>query len=85
WTQCSCTDASSSRAPSARHRYADGSLFADIKVSIGRVLGGFGLAVLMAVPQNRSAQLPSVQAFFRPLMEFAFPRYLPVAVAFKSP
>ncbi|MBK6961580.1 MAG: ABC transporter permease [Gammaproteobacteria bacterium] len=60
--------------------YADGSLFADIKISIGRVLGGFGLAVLMAVPLGiYIGSFRPVQAFFEPLMEFA--RYLP-AVAF---
>ncbi len=60
--------------------YADGSLFADIKISIGRVLGGFVLAVLMAVPLGiYIGSFRPVQAFFEPLMEFA--RYLP-AVAF---
>lgn len=60
--------------------YADGSLFADIKISVGRVLGGFGLAVVMAVPLGiYIGSFRPVQAFFEPLMEFA--RYLP-AVAF---
>ena len=60
--------------------YADGSLFADLRISVGRVLGGFALAVAMAVPLGiYIGSFRPVQAFFEPLMEFA--RYLP-AVAF---
>jgi NitT/TauT family transport system permease protein len=55
-------------------------LLTDLKVSIGRVLGGFTLAAVMAVPLGvYIGSFRPVQAFFEPLMEFA--RYLP-AVAF---
>ncbi len=60
--------------------FGDGSLLADVRVSLGRVLGGFSLAVLMAVPLGLYiGTFRPLQAFFEPLMEFA--RYLP-AVAF---
>jgi len=58
----------------------EGDLLTDLKVSIGRVLGGFTLAAVMAVPLGvYIGSFRPVQAFFEPLMEFA--RYLP-AVAF---
>ncbi len=67
----------------ARRLYAwlgDGGLLADIRVSLGRVLGGFSLALVMAVPLGLYiGTFRPLQAFFEPLMEFA--RYLP-AVAF---
>lgn len=55
-------------------------LFTDLKVSVGRVLTGFVLAAVMAIPLGvYIGSFKPVQAFFEPLMEFA--RYLP-AVAF---
>lgn len=60
--------------------FSDGSLLADVRVSLGRVLGGFSLALLMAVPLGLYiGTFRPLQAVFEPLMEFA--RYLP-AVAF---
>lgn len=55
-------------------------LVADLKISVSRVLSGFALAAVMAVPLGvYIGSFRPVQAFFEPLMEFA--RYLP-AVAF---
>jgi NitT/TauT family transport system permease protein len=60
--------------------YRDGDLLADIVVSIGRVLGGFCVATLVAVPLGvLVGTYAPVRAFLEPLTEFT--RYLP-AVAF---
>jgi len=60
--------------------YRDGDLLGDIVVSIGRVLGGFCVAALVAVPLGvLVGTFAPVRAFLEPLTEFT--RYLP-AVAF---
>ncbi|NIA53420.1 ABC transporter permease [Massilia sp. TW-1] len=60
--------------------YRDGDLLGDIVVSIGRVLGGFCVATLVAVPLGvLVGTYAPVRAFLEPLTEFT--RYLP-AVAF---
>ena len=62
------------------HWAAHEDLLADLKISIRRVLSGFALAAILAVPLGvYIGSFRPVQAFFEPLMEFA--RYLP-AVAF---
>ena len=59
---------------------AQEDLLADLKISVSRVLSGFALAAVMAVPLGvYIGSFRPLQAFFEPLMEFA--RYLP-AVAF---
>ena len=60
--------------------YRDGDLLGDIVVSVGRVLGGFCVAALVAVPLGvLVGTFAPVRAFLEPLTEFT--RYLP-AVAF---
>jgi NitT/TauT family transport system permease protein len=60
--------------------YRDGDLLGDVVVSIGRVLGGFCVAALVAVPLGvLVGTYAPVRAFLEPLTEFT--RYLP-AVAF---
>jgi NitT/TauT family transport system permease protein len=60
--------------------YRDGDLLGDIVVSIARVLGGFCVAALVAVPLGvLVGTFAPVRAFLEPLTEFT--RYLP-AVAF---
>ncbi len=60
--------------------YRDGSLLADTRISVLRVVGGFVISTAMAVPLGLYiGAFRPVQAFFEPLVEFA--RYLP-AVAF---
>ena len=60
--------------------YRDGDLLGDVIVSIGRVLGGFCVAALVAVPLGvLVGTYAPVRAFLEPLTEFT--RYLP-AVAF---
>jgi NitT/TauT family transport system permease protein len=60
--------------------YRDGDLLGDVVVSIGRVLGGFCVAALVAVPLGvLVGTFAPVRAFLEPLTEFT--RYLP-AVAF---
>jgi NitT/TauT family transport system permease protein len=60
--------------------YRDGDLLGDVAVSIGRVLGGFCVAALVAVPLGvLVGTYAPVRAFLEPLTEFT--RYLP-AVAF---
>lgn len=60
--------------------YRDGDLLGDILVSIGRVLGGFCVAALVAVPLGvLVGTYAPVRALLEPLTEFT--RYLP-AVAF---
>ena len=60
--------------------YRDGDLLGDIVVSMGRVLGGFCVAALVAVPLGvLVGTFAPVRAFLEPLTEFT--RYLP-AVAF---
>ena len=60
--------------------YRDGDLLGDVIVSIARVLGGFCVAALVAVPLGvLVGTYAPVRAFLEPLTEFT--RYLP-AVAF---
>ena len=60
--------------------YRDGDLLGDVVVSIARVLGGFCVAALVAVPLGvLVGTYAPVRAFLEPLTEFT--RYLP-AVAF---
>ncbi len=60
--------------------YRDGDLLGDIVVSVDRVLGGFCVAALVAVPLGvLVGTFAPVRAFLEPLTEFT--RYLP-AVAF---
>ncbi|MDB5962115.1 MAG: NitT/TauT family transport system permease protein [Massilia sp.] len=59
---------------------SEGDLFSDIGISIGRVYGGFALAVLVALPLGIAlGAVTPVRALLEPLIDFS--RYLP-AVAF---
>ena len=58
----------------------EGDLLADVGISIGRVYGGFALAVMVAFPLGIAlGALPPVRALLEPVIDFS--RYLP-AVAF---
>jgi NitT/TauT family transport system permease protein len=58
----------------------EGDLLADVAISIGRVYGGFALAVMVAFPLGIAlGALPPVRALLEPVIDFS--RYLP-AVAF---
>jgi NitT/TauT family transport system permease protein len=60
--------------------FNEGELLGDIGISIGRVYGGFALAVLLAFPLGITlGALPPVRAMLEPVIDFS--RYLP-AVAF---